>query len=366
MGVFDTAWLVAVVLAATPLVLAAMGELVSERAGVLNVGLEGMMVLGAFFGFFGATHSGSWVVGALVGTAAGLVVGAIAAGFSVWARADQIVVGIGINVLGLALSAYVFSESFGAGDRAGFDRPPRVAIPLLSDLPVVGRVLFEQQVFVYLAALSVAAVWFVLYRTGWGLSLRAVGENPSAADSAGLVVWRVRFAGNLVAGALAALGGAFLSIAQVGTFTQGMSAGRGFLALAAVIFGRWRPLGVLGACIVFGAADALQFRLQARGDVPVEVWVAGAVALAALLVVLARRPLGATTRSRRSLVLAIVGVGAVAMAAGAVLRPDVTMPPQVWLALPYVLTLFVLGGAVGRSRAPSALGVPFRRTVSTV
>lgn len=361
MGIFGTAWLVAVVVAATPLVLAAMGELISERAGVLNVGLEGMMISGAFFGFVGAEWSGSWVVGASTGLLAGALVGVFVAALSVWAKADQIVVGIGINLLGSSLTAFLFTELFSSGSRIALDRPTRVTIPGLSDLPVVGRALFDQQVFVYVAMASAVAVWVLLRWTGWGLSLRAAGENPSAADSAGLRVQALRWVGTVTAGALAGLGGAFLSIGQVGAFAQNMTAGRGFLALAAVIFGRWRPLGVLGACVIFGAADALQFRLQARGDVPVEVWVVAAVAMVGLAVHVVRHPRLERRPSRHIGAIAVLVSLGLGFAAGAATTPEFSMPPQLWLALPYVLTLVVLSGSVGRARVPTTLGVPYRR-----
>jgi ABC-type uncharacterized transport system permease subunit len=181
---------------------------------------------------------------------------------------------------------------------------PEMSIPGLSSLPVIGPALSQQNGLVYLALLLVPALALALYRTGWGLSLRAVGEEPKAADTAGIPVLRVRYVALLLAGALSGLGGAFLSIAHANTFTEGMSAGRGFIALAIVIFGRWTPWGVLGASLLFGAADALQFALQSQGY---------------------------------------------------------ALPYQFLLALPYVVTLIVLTGTAGRSRAPAALAQPYSR-----
>jgi ABC-type uncharacterized transport system permease subunit len=367
MGVFDSAWLVAAVLAATPLLLAAMGELVSERTGVLNVGLEGMMIVGAFFGFVGAEETGSWLAGAALGTVAGALVGVLAGVLAVWARADQIVVGIAVNLLALSLTAFLFNQMYTTSAvRGAIERPERIAIPLLSELPVVGDALFNQQLFVYAAVAWTVLVWLTLSRSGWGISARAVGENPEAADSAGLRVGSIRVAGAAIAGGSAGIAGAFLSVGQVGVFSQGMSAGRGFLALAAVIFGSWRPLGVLGACLVFGAADAVQFRLQARGDVPQEVWLVLALAALVLLVHLLRVPVrGDRTARWWASRLAVASVAVVGLV-GAVAGFDVAMPAQLWLALPYVLTLVVLGGFVGSARVPSALGSPYVRGRSDI
>lgn len=362
MGTFDQALLIAIVLAATPLVFAAFGELVSERAGVLNVGLEGMMIVGAFFGFLTAERTGSWLLGAAGGTTAGMAFAAIAALLAIHARADQIVVGIGLNLLGLSLTAFLFTEVFESGNRIILDRPPRIAIPGLSALPGIGSAFFDQQLFVYAAGAFVVAVALLLTRSGWGISLRAAGEAPAAADAAGVSVVRTRWAGALVAGAGAGLGGAFLSLAQVGAFTQNMTAGRGFLALAAVIFGRWRPLGVLGACVLFGTADALQFRLQARGDVPREIWVAFAVLAAALLVLLVRRATREGSWSRRTPAIVVTAACVVGALGLAIVEPDLSLPPQLWLTLPYVLSLVVLGGFVGKARMPTALATPFVRT----
>ncbi len=362
MDIFDSAWLVATVIAATPLVFAAMGELVAERSGVLNVGIEGMMVTGAFGGFVGAEASGNWVVGLAGGLIAGTLVGLLAAALLVWSRADQIVVGIAINLIGLSLTGYLITETYGSATRAMLGRPPLVKVPVLSDIPLVGRALFGQQLVVYLAALLVVGVWWFLTRSAWGLGVRAAGEAPAAADSAGLRVGWTRTAATVLAGACAGVGGAFLSVAQVGAFTQNMTAGRGFLALAAVILGRWRPWGVLGACLLFGAADALQLRLQARGEVPASVWLLAGVALVALLVTSIRTPSRSGSVRGRLAARALIALGASAALVAAVVGPDVTVPTQLWLALPYVLTLFVLGGFVGVARVPSALAVPYERT----
>lgn len=211
----------------------------------------------------------------------------------------------------------------------------------------------------YLAFLLVALTWFLLYKTSWGLGLRAVGEVPAAADTAGINVNSRRTEAILITGAFAGVAGASLSVVQLGLFQEGMSAGRGFLALAAVIFGRWRPLGVLGACLLFGAADALELRLQAEEHVPREVWlVIGLVALAGVVAVVARRSPGES----RSYVSAAAFIAiAVVCAVLFGTEPDWSFPAQLWLAMPFVVTLLALAGIAGRSRSPAALTIPYRR-----
>jgi simple sugar transport system permease protein len=231
-------------------------------------------------------------------------------------------------------------------------------IPLLSKTPIVGQALFGQTLFVYLALIGVAVAWFVLYRTSWGLAIRAAGEVPAAADTAGVSVARIRWVGTLTAGAMAGIGGSFLSVGSLGLFLEGMSAGRGFLALAAVIFGGWNPLGVLVACLVFGAADALQLRLQAYSTIPRQVWLMIAIVTLGYLV---WRWVGRPTRERPwfglAAGLAVIGVGLALFSA----PPSVHFPPQLWLTVPYLLALLALAGLVGRVRIPSALAIPYRR-----
>lgn len=359
---FDSNWLFASILLATPLIYAAMGELVSQRAGVMNIGLEGMMLTGAFFGYLVADKAGSIPLGLLASVAGGMALGGIMAVLTVRLFADQIITGVGINILAFGLTAYLLSEVYPGGETPTLDRPGTIAVPLLSDIPFVGSALFDQGMLVYGAYLLVPLVWIALYRTRRGLSLRAAGELPEAVDSAGASAMRQRVVGTLVAGGLAGLGGAFLSIGEIGLFKDQMASGRGFLAFAAVIFGAWRPAGVLAACLVFGAADALQLRLQSEVSVPPSVW--WLVGLAVLgyvaLLVVSRRRSGRPASSRSTVHLAAGAVAVAGAVALIVIRPDWSLPAQVWLALPYVLTLVALAGFVGRSRAPRALGLPYR------
>jgi ABC-type uncharacterized transport system permease subunit len=240
---------------------AALGETVAQRAGVLNVGIEGIMLLGAFLSVLGAVWTGSPWGGVALAMLAGVALAAVHGFFAIVLRVDQIVSGIALVVLGLGLSGFGYRLTFGAGRAAiPFFEPLRLGP--LADLPIVGPVLFDQTVLVYIGFAVAAALAVVLRRTGLGLELRAIGENPAAADAAGIAVAARRFGAVLFGGALAGLGGAYLAIGQIHSFVENMVAGRGFIAIACVVFGRWHPLGVLAAAIGFGMAEALEIRLQ--------------------------------------------------------------------------------------------------------
>jgi simple sugar transport system permease protein len=358
MGPFDVLWLTATVRLSTPLLFAATGELVAERTGILNIGLEGMMLMGAFFSFLGAHLTGSVVIGIVVGAGAGAALAAVMAVLAIQARADQIVVGVGLNLLAAGLTTFTFREVFADQGEVVLDRPGPLQFPLLSDIPVVGPALFRQSALVYIAFVTVGVAWFLLYRTSWGLAIRAAGEVPASADTAGISVVRTRWMATLASGGLAGVAGAFLSVGQTGLFVEGMSGGRGFLALAAVIFGGWRPLGVLGACLAFGAADALQLRIQAEETVPAEVWLAVAV-IAVGSFVFTQIPSRGVRRRTSGLVTTV----ALAAAGTAlfVVAPAWRFPAQLWLTLPYVAALLALAGLVRRVRMPASLAVPYRR-----
>lgn len=359
MSFFDAALLGSAVALTAPLLLAATGELVSERAGVLNVGLEGMILMGAFFAFWVADATGSPWIGCAAGIGAGTALAALMAALAVNAQAEQIVVGLGLNVLALGLTAFLFELEFLNRAQVEVERIGPIAIPGLSDLGDVGAALFDRSPIVYLAYVLVPAVAYLLYRTNWGLALRAAGETPAAADTAGVSVTWTRWGATLTAGGMAGLAGAYLSVVQTGLFTDGMSGGRGYLALAAVIFGRWRPVRVMGACLLFGSSDALQLRLQAESSVPTAVWVALAIGAGA---VVAWRLL-----RRRSPGTLAIPLAALAIAVGlAVVAPTISIPSQLWLALPYVLALLALADLAGRAELPRALGVPYRRETAEV
>ena len=253
---------------ATPLVLAALGETVSERAGVLNVGIEGMMALGAISGFLAALWTGNPWIGFLAAIAAGVASGLLFGSLTVIRGADQIVTGLVFNILALGLASFAYARLFvSAHDVAQLPTVIPYRVPWLSTLPLVGRPLFAQAPIVYVAYLLVPLFWFALERTPWGLHVRAAGESAEAVDSAGIDVWRLRLQATAIAGGMAGLAGATLSVAQVGAYVDGMIAGRGFIALAIVVFGGWRPWRVALAAVLFGIVDAFQLRLQIGGSI---------------------------------------------------------------------------------------------------
>jgi general nucleoside transport system permease protein len=287
---------------ATPLAFAALGGILSERSGVINIGLEGMMLTGAFFGIFGADLTGSWLLGALIGMAAGGVMGLVHAVLSISLRADQVVGGTGINLLAVGITGYVFIAHYGEqGTPGDVPRVPDVSLPGIKEIPFVGDAIGEASLLTWVALLLVPLLALYLFRTPGGLRLRSVGEKPRAADSVGVPVLRTRYLAVISSGLLAGLGGVYLTIALVGSFNQMMTDGRGFIALAAVIFGNWRPAGALAGALLFGFSSAVAQRLPAFSE-----------SLAVL-----------------------------------------------FQALPYVLTLVVVAGVIGRSRPPAAIGVPY-------
>lgn len=252
--------------AATPLLLAALGETLVERAGVINIGLDGILLAGALAGMAGSYFSGSPVMGLLLGGGSGVLLALLFAWLTVGLGADQIVVGIGTNLLAAGLTGVLYRGLFGVtGQALTVTTFPTLALPLLSTIPFLGSALFQHTVLVYLALLLVPVATFVLFHTRAGLQLQAVGEHPQAAETLGISVTQVRTLVLGVEGFLGGMAGSYLSLAYANTFIEGMSAGRGFIALAIVIFGRWHPTGVLVGALFFGAATALQFYLQALG-----------------------------------------------------------------------------------------------------
>jgi len=296
-----TPFLAATIRTATPLALAALGEMLVERTGIINIGLEGAVLAGAFGALAGATAGGvaGGYAGAMLG---GLVVGALFAWGVLILRADQIITGMALTLFSAGATGTLYRAWYGTSG-AALHAPtsgPR-SIPILTSIPVVGEALFHQPVITYFTYLLTPVLAWWMYRTHSGLALRAIGERPDAAEAAGIHVARTRAHAVLVGGLLGGLAGGTLVLAQAGTFVENMSAGRGFIALAIVVLGRWRPFGVALGALLFGAASALQYAFQAMG------WNA---------------------------------------------------PYQLFLAAPYLLTLAALAGAMGRTRAPAALGRP--------
>jgi simple sugar transport system permease protein len=363
MGPFDTNLLIVSIGLTTPILFAALGELLAERSGVINIGLEGMMLNGAFFGFWAAHASHSQLLGVVMAFVAGAFLGAVMAALSVSAAGDQIVVGVGINILAVGATTFANNQFFTSGGNQPTITPiSPLAIPGLDHLPIVGKAFFDQTPLAYVAYLLVPAIWYVLYRTNFGLVIRGAGEFPDAVETSGASVIRVRWLTTLFAGGMAGLGGAVLSVGNLGLFNNNFTDGRGFIALAAVIFGRWRPFPVLAACLVFGSADALQLRLQAAGYIPRQVW--ALLLLIPLLVVayrIVRSHRWRMTRDGLAFGGTVFLVGLVLLIAG----PRWSIRPEFWLMLPYLVTIVILAGTVGRTRMPAALGLPYRRGVSS-
>jgi simple sugar transport system permease protein len=254
----------------TPLVFAALGGLFSERSGVVNIGLEGLMLISAFAGVVGAHLSGSALIGLATALGAGLSFALIHALMCVTFEADQIISGTAINLLAIGGTGFLMVEIFGAGGTSPrVESFESVAVPLLSDIPILGPALFDQSILVYLMYALVPITYFVVFRTPFGLRLRATGEVPEAVDTAGVSVTRMRYLGVALSGLLAAVGGAYLSMGILSAFTEGMTGGRGFIALAALIFGRWNPIGAAGAALLFGFALAITFQVNQEA-VPIE------------------------------------------------------------------------------------------------
>jgi simple sugar transport system permease protein len=302
-----SALLAATLRAATPLTFAALGGILSERSGVVNIGLEGMLLMGAFFGFLGADKLGSWWMGVACGILAGASLALVHAFVSIHLRADQIVSGTAVNFLALGITGYFFIEVYtDQGTPGDVDYTPEVTIPGLSSIGFVGDAIGKMNVLIWVALVFVVLAHLLLFRTSVGLRLRSVGEHPKAADTVGISVYGVRYAAVIVSGALAGLGGAYLSNGITHSFNENLSAGRGFIALAAVIIGKWRPYYAFLACLLFGFTEALALRLPgAYGED--QAW---------------------TTLFR---------------------------------ALPYVVTLIVVAGVVGRSIPPAAVGRPYTK-----
>ena len=289
---------------AIPLIFGSLSGVLCERSGVVNIAIEGQLLFGAFAAAVAGSVSGNAFVGLFAAAVAGALVSLVLAVFSIKYIVNQVIVGVVLNVLVSGLTGFLYSTLLSA-DPAKWNSPPplpNIRIPLLADIPVIGPILFDQSVVGYLMYIALAAVYFGLYHTKWGLRTRAVGEHPKAADTLGVNVNRTRFTNVLLAGVVAGIGGAFFTLVSVSAFNRDMTGGQGYIALAALILGRWNPLGALLAALLFGFATNLQY------------------------------------------VLSLLGT---------------SVPNQFLAMLPYVVTIFAVAGVVGRSRGPAASGVPY-------
>ena len=249
---------------ATPILLAAIGEVILERSGVINLGMEGIMLMGALFGVVGASASGNTWIGLLTALVVGIIVSLIFGLSVITLRSNQIVTGAAINIAALGLTSFLNRVIYGIRPLPVQINPlPPVEVPLLSKIPFIGQVFFNQDPLVYFAYFAIIISTFILFKTTWGLKIRAVGEHPRSADTVGISVNKWRYICLAFNGMMCGIAGASLSLVQLNTFTDNMTTGRGFIAMAAVIFGRWNPIGATIASLVFGGASALQLRLQA-------------------------------------------------------------------------------------------------------
>ncbi len=288
-----------------PLAFAALGGLWAERSGVLNIGLEGMLLTGAFVGAAVTFYSGENVwLGILAAIVSGALVGLLHAYLCVTLHVNQLVSGLAINLSAAGLTSFMSRLVFNSSTTQKLPGVPTIAIPGLSQIPILGSLLFNQDPLVYFLLLLLPLSTYILFHTSLGLVLRAVGEYPRAADTAGVPVVRVRYISVILSGALAALGGAYLVLVHVKFFTEDISAGKGFIALAALIFGRWHPVSTVLACLLFGATEALQLRIQAF---------------------------------------------------------NLNIPYQFLVMLPYVIALLAMVGLAGKSTPPAALGIPYTK-----
>ena len=303
--VFTASLIASMFVFSTPLVFGAIGGMFSERSGVVNIGLEGMMLMGAFWGVYGADKAGSWVWGLIIAMVAGGFLALVHAFFAINLRADQIVGGTAVNFLALGITGYFFFQLYHGQDvSAGVSTIPDVKIPGLDHVKFLGPAIGDLNLLVWVSFALVIVSYIVLFKTPVGLRIRACGEHPRAADTVGINVYLIRYACVVLSGVLAALGGAYLSIGfGGGAFTDNMTAGRGFIALAAMIFGNWRPFGAFGAALLFGFSTALAYRLPAYS---------GSAA-------------------------------------------------TLFQALPYVLTLIAVAGVIGRTVPPAADGKPYKK-----
>lgn len=289
---------------ASAIMICALGLVYSSKAGIVNIGAEGMMLTGAFMGVLGSYLTGSVWLGVLIAMLSSMLIALVFAYFTITLRADQTVVGTAINTLALGLTSTFFRTLFGVNAAPPqIDSFSPVPLPLLSKIPVLGPSLFTQPIPVYILYLLIPACYIVMYKTNLGLKIRSVGENPLACDTLGINVFRIRYGTVLFSGLLAGFGGAFSSLGLLSFFTENMIAGRGFMAVAAVVFGKYNPLGVMGASLLFGAGEALQYRLQAANTM---------------------------------------------------------IPFQFLIMLPYLLTVLALCGFAGKPREPKALGQPYQ------
>lgn len=298
-------YLAAAIQMATPLAFAGLGESVSEKAGVLNIGIEGIMLTGAFSSFITTYKTGSLFLGILAGMLGGLVISMLHAVLSIKCKANQTIVGLALNFVALGITSFLFLLAFGQSAKLPSVKTiSKIKIPVLSRIPIIGQAFFNQNILVYILFILVAVMFIIFYRTEWGINLEAVGEHPIAADTAGLNVFKIRYLTCILNGVLGGLGGTYMTLGQFGFFMENITAGRGYIALAIVTLGRRNPVLVFLSSLIMGFATALQYSLQTMG---------------------------------------------------------IPIPTQVFTMFPYVVAVLVLLFSIGKNSDPAALGIPYER-----
>lgn len=364
------------IIKAAPLVYGALCGILGERSGVINIGIEGMMLIGAFSAFMGSALfnqlTGSayspniaLVVGLVIGVLSAALVAALHAVLSIHYKVDQVISGTVINLLAAGITDFAANVYIDPSHLSGVGVFPEIPIPFLSQIPILGKMFFSHQPMVYLMFGLVIFMQYAIFNTPWGLRMRSVGEHPSAADTVGINVNRTRYINVILGGALAGLGGAILVLESVGRFQKLMTAGRGFIALAVMIFGRWTPVGAFLAALLFGFAEALGVRLQ-FGDInhihALVIIIGVILALVGVWGWIGRWI--SRSHSWRSFVqnAVFVSLGLVTLLAAKLIRfPDVVIPIEFLGLLPYVLTILVLTGFVRKAVGPAAIGRPYEK-----
>jgi len=364
------------IIKAAPLVFGALCGLLGERSGVINIGIEGMMLIGAFMSFLGSALFNKWtggmlppnaalLVGLLVGVASSAMIAALHAVLSIHYKIDQVISGTVINLLAVGITNYVANIYIDPTHLSGVGVFPKLPIPVLSKIPFIGQVLFSHQPMIYLMLILVIFLQYAVFHTPWGLRMRSVGEHPRAADTVGINVNRTRYINVILGGVMAGLGGAIMVLESVGRFQKLMTSGRGFIALAALIFGRWTSVGAFGSALLFGFSEALGVRLQ-FGDlnhIYALVVVSGLAVLGVGIFWLARKLIAKESFKKSFLSIGIVlslGLG-ILVGANLVKFPAISIPIEFLGLLPYILTIFVLTGFVRKATGPAAVGQPYEK-----
>jgi len=303
LSIFSTGFFASAIRMATPLILGGIGAMFSERAGILNLGVEGMMLMGAFVAAVTSLYTGNPWLGVLGGAAAGALVGLLHAFMCIKVKANQTVIGTGINIMAMGVPPMILQALYGnPGSTPSVPALKSISIPLIKDIPIIGDIIGTHNPLTYIALLLVPMTTYFLYRMKTGLRIRAVGEHPLAADTLGVNVFGIKYGCVVFSGFLSGVAGAYLSLSQVAMFVKGMTNGRGFMAMAAMIFGNWTPVGVFKGAMLFGFADSLQMQIQVAG------W---------------------------------------------------PIPTDFLLSLPYILTIITLAGFVGKAVGPKSVGKPY-------